>query len=92
MVLAGAVILLLSFPPAIKISRNLKGLVRRKWMIIIYLMGLFVVGFISFDIILIINYQFPIELVTGCVFLGGAVFVFIIMNVSPRQYHHNPKG
>lgn len=82
MVLVGAAILLLSFPPAIKISRNLKGLVRRKWMIIIYLMGLFVIGYISFDIILVINYHFPIELVTGCVFLGGAVFVFIIMNVS----------
>ncbi|HJX34664.1 MAG TPA: EAL domain-containing protein [Desulfatiglandales bacterium] len=82
MVLIGAAILLLSFPPAIKISRNLKGRVRRKWMIIIYLMGLFIIGYISFDVILIINYQFPIELVTGCVFLGGAVFVFIIMNVS----------
>ena len=34
------------------------------------------------DIILIINYQFPVELVTGCMFLGGAVFVFIIMNIS----------
>src|SRR4030042_676237 len=82
MVLVGAAILLLSFPPAIKISRNLKSLVRRKWMIIIYLMGLFVIGYISFDIILVINYHFPIQLVTGCVFLGGAVFVFIIMNVS----------
>jgi diguanylate cyclase (GGDEF)-like protein len=82
MVLVGAAILLLSFPPAIKIIRNFRGRVRRKWMIIIYLMGLFIVGYISFDIILIINHQFPIELVTGCVFLGGAVFVFIIMNVS----------
>jgi diguanylate cyclase (GGDEF)-like protein len=82
MVLVGAAILLISLPPAIKISRNFKGRIRRKWMIIIYLMGLFIIGYISFDIILIINYQFPIELVTGCVFLGGAVFVFIIMNIS----------
>jgi diguanylate cyclase (GGDEF)-like protein len=82
MVLIGAVILLLSFPPAIKISRNSMGRVRRKWMTIIYLMGLFIVGYLSFDIILIVNYQFPIELVTGCVFLAGAIFVFIIMNVS----------
>lgn len=82
MVLVGAAILLFSFFPAIKISRNFKGRVHRKWIIIIYLMGLFIIGYISFDIILIIKHQFPTELVTGCVFLGGAVFVFIIMNVS----------
>jgi two-component system sensor histidine kinase/response regulator len=84
MVLIGIVILLLSFSPAIKISRNLKDRVRRKWIIIIYLMGFFIVGYISFDSILIIDYPLPIEPVIGCVFLGGAVFVFIIMNVFQR--------
>ena len=82
MVLIGTTVLLLSFSPAIKICRNLIGRVRRKWIIILYLMGLFIFGYLAFDIILIMSLPFPTELVTGCVFLGGAVFVFIMMNVS----------
>jgi len=82
MVLAGTAVLFLSFSPAITICRNLTGRVRRKWMVILYLMGLFIFGYLFFDIILIVDLPFPVELVTGCVFLGGAAFVFIIMNVS----------
>lgn len=82
MVFTGAVFLLLSFPPAIKISRKLIGQVRRQWLVILYLMGFFVSGYIFFDIILISNLSFPLELVTGGVFLGGAVFVYIIINLS----------
>ena len=82
MVLIGAVVLFLSFSPAIKICRNLIGRVRRKWVIILYLMGFFIFGYLSFEIILIRNLTFPLELLTGGVFLGGAVFVFIVMNIS----------
>ncbi|MCX5880453.1 MAG: hypothetical protein NTU74_01135, partial [Deltaproteobacteria bacterium] len=59
MVLIGAAVLFLSFSPAIKISRNLVGLVRRKWVIILNLMGFFIIGYLSFDIILISNLSFP---------------------------------
>ena len=41
-ILIGAMFLLLSFLPAIKIWRNLSGRTRRKWHIIIYLMGFFI--------------------------------------------------
>jgi PAS domain S-box-containing protein len=82
MVLIGAVFLFLSFSPAVKISRKLIGQVRRQWLVILYLMGFFIFGYLSFDIILIRNLQFPLELVTGGVFLGGAVFVYIIINLS----------
>ncbi|MDO9111758.1 MAG: ATP-binding protein [Desulfatirhabdiaceae bacterium] len=82
LVLIGAAVLFLSISPAIKICRNLIDRVRRKWIIILYLMGFFIFGYLSFDIILICNLPFPLELVTGGVFLGGAVFVFIVMNVS----------
>ncbi|MDO9109043.1 MAG: hypothetical protein Q7U40_00175, partial [Desulfatirhabdiaceae bacterium] len=82
MVLIGAAVLSLSFSPAIKICRNLIGSIRRKWVVILYLMGFFIIGYLSFDIILISNLSFPLELVTGGVFLGGAGFVFIVMNVS----------
>lgn len=82
MVLIGATFLFLSFSPAMKIWRNLSGRVRREWLIILYLMGFFILGYLSFDVILISNLPFPLELVTGGVFLGGAVFVYIIINIS----------
>lgn len=82
MVLIGAVFLFLSFSPAVKISRKLIGRVRRQWLVILYLMVFFIIGYLSFDIILISNLPFPLELVTGGVFLGGAVFVYIIINLS----------
>jgi len=82
MVLIGATFLLLSFSPAIKIWKNLSGRVRRKWLITLYLMGFFILGYLSFDVILISNMPFPLELVTGGVFLGGAVFVYVIINIS----------
>jgi len=82
MILIGAIFLLLSFLPARKIWRNISGDLRRKWLIIFFLMGFFIFGYLLFDIILISNLPFPVELVTGVVFLGGAFFVYIIINIS----------
>lgn len=82
MILIGAIFLFISFPPAINIWRNASGRLRRQWLIILYLMGLFIAGYLFFDIILMGNLPFPVELVTGGVFLGGAVFVYIIIRIS----------
>ena len=72
MILIGAIFLFLSFSPARNIWGNVSGDLRRKWLIILYLMGFFILGYLFFDIILISNLPFPVELVTGGVFLGGA--------------------
>jgi len=45
-------------------------------------MGFFILGYLAFDIILIRNLPVPLEIVTGGVFLGGTVFVYIIINIS----------
>ncbi len=82
MILIGAIFLFMSFPPAINIWRNTSGRLRQKWLIILYLMGLFIAGYIFFDIILISNLPFPVELLTGGVFLGGAFFVYVIIHIS----------
>jgi putative nucleotidyltransferase with HDIG domain len=47
-------------------------------------MGFFILGYLFFCIILISNMTFPVELVTGAVFLGGAFFVYIIVHISQR--------
>jgi PAS domain S-box-containing protein len=82
MILIGAIFLFLSFSPARNIWGNVSGDLRRKWLIVLYLMGFFILGYLFFDIILIINLPFPVELVTGGVFLGGAFFVYIIIHIS----------
>ncbi|MDZ4163676.1 MAG: HD domain-containing protein, partial [Smithellaceae bacterium] len=82
MILIGAIFLLLSFLPARNIWRNVSGPLRWKWHIILYLMGFFILGYLFYDLILISNLPFRVELVTGGVFLGGAFFVYIIINIS----------
>jgi PAS domain S-box-containing protein len=82
MVLCGAIFLTLSFLPARKIWGNVSGPLRRKWLVILNLMSFFLLGYLFFNVVLVFNLPFPVELVTGGVFLGGAVFVFIIVNLS----------
>jgi len=82
MILVGAIFLFVSFPPVRNIRRHVSGQLRQKWLIILYLMGFFIFGYIFFDILLISNLPFPVELVTAAVFLGGACFVYIIIHIS----------
>jgi PAS domain S-box-containing protein len=82
MVLIGAAFLSLSFLPARKILGNVSGRLRDKWLVILNLMAFFLLGYLFFDAVLIFSLSFPVELVTGGVFFGGAIFVFIIINLS----------
>jgi PAS domain S-box-containing protein len=92
MVLVGAICLSLSFAPSRKIWEKVTGPLRRKWLIIIYLMGFFLLGYVFFDIVLISHLSFPVELVTAGVFLGGAVFVYLIINISQSTIAERQKA
>jgi PAS domain S-box-containing protein len=82
MVLIGALFLSLTLPSAGKIRGNVEGRLRGKWLVIVCLIVFFLLGYLFFDLLLIFNLPFPVELVTGAVFLGGAVFVFLIISIS----------
>jgi two-component system cell cycle sensor histidine kinase/response regulator CckA len=92
MVLIGATFLFLSFAPSRKILKKVSGPLRRKWIIILCLMGFFLLGYIFFDIVLISDLPFPVELVTAGVFLGGAVFVNLIINISQSTIAERQKA
>ncbi len=81
-VITGAAFIFASLKPARKTWKNVSQELRRKWLIIIYLMYFFFVGYIFFDVVLLSRLRFPVELVTSGVFFGGAVFVFIIINLA----------
>ena len=81
-VIIGAAFIFASFKPARKTWKKVPQEIRRKWGIIIYLIHFFLAGYIFFDVVLLSGLKFPIELVTAGVFFGGAVFVFIIINLA----------
>ena len=86
MVLIGAVFLTLSFQPARVIWKSVCGRFRGNWLFILNLMTFFLLGYLFFVAVLSFNLRFPLEMVTGGVFLGGAVFVYIIINLSQSTF------
>jgi diguanylate cyclase (GGDEF)-like protein/PAS domain S-box-containing protein len=82
LIFVGAVFLFLSVSPARAAWKNAPGVMRAKWLVIVYLISFFLVGYLFFDLVLIKDLTFPTEFITGTVFIGGAVFVFIIINLS----------
>ncbi|MBU4153093.1 MAG: hypothetical protein KKD63_09450, partial [Proteobacteria bacterium] len=58
-----------------------KGL-HAKWLTLTGLMCFFLIGYLGFIIIQHTNIPFPVELLVGAVFMGGAFFVFLVINLS----------
>lgn len=84
MILAGAVFLFCSLLPAEQIRSYVPSGYRGKWNFIILLIRSFILGYILFIITITTNIVFPMELVAGAVFLGGALFVYIIIKLSGK--------
>ncbi len=84
LVLVGAGFIFSSFRPARKTFKTVPPGLRKKWRIILTLMHFFLAGYVFFDIVLISKLRFPVEIVISGVFLGGAVFVFIIINLAQQ--------
>jgi diguanylate cyclase (GGDEF)-like protein/PAS domain S-box-containing protein len=81
-ILIGAAIMLSSIAISLKIRKDVSENLRIKWVLILSLMVFFFFGYILSVIILILGISFPLEIVTGTVFLGGAFFVYAIMNLT----------
>ena len=82
LIIIGAAFIFASFLPARKTWKRVPDELRGRWHIIVYLMYFFFVGYIFFDFILLIDLKLPVELVTGAVFFGGAIFVYIVINLA----------
>lgn len=86
-ILIGAAIMLFSITISLKIKKDVSENLRIKWILILSLMVFFFFGYIISGIILILGISFPLEIVTGAVFLGGAFFVYAIMNLTQVTLH-----
>jgi HD-GYP domain-containing protein (c-di-GMP phosphodiesterase class II) len=62
---------------------------RAKWSAMTYLIMFFTAGYFGFLVIQILDLSFPLELLTSTVFLAGAGFVFLVMqltSITIREY------
>jgi putative nucleotidyltransferase with HDIG domain len=82
LVLPGSMFMLACLVMCIGMSRRVPDILKGKWLVMTYLILFFIAGYIGFVIIQLWDYSFPLELLTSFVFLGGAVYVFLVMRLT----------
>jgi diguanylate cyclase (GGDEF)-like protein len=86
LVAIGLILLLLSLKPSVVICQ-LPTEHQRGWRVLFVLICAFVIGYISFFIMLIGQAITPLEMVVAAVFCGGGGFVFLIAKMSQKTIH-----
>ena len=82
LVLAGALFMGAAILQGRKIGGHVPPELQRRWRIMIVLMLFFLAGYISLFVILTSRVTLPSEVISGPVFLAGAVFVFIVISLT----------
>ena len=80
--LCGTVLMLAAILRGGKIGVLVPAGLRTRWRLMITLMAFFLAGYLLFIVALVKRLTFPLELITGFVFLGGAFFVFVVVGLS----------
>lgn len=81
-VLAGAAIMAYSIRLALQIRHDIGAEFSARWLLIIRLMGFFLLAYLLFAGNLLAAGLLSLEFVVGLVFLGGAVFVYLVMTLT----------
>lgn len=81
MVFIGLCVMIISIITSLKINKIVKPQFRHKWTLITALMVAFLVGYGAFLFLQFHNLEKYLELITGATFLGGALFVFVVMSL-----------
>ena len=82
LVFTGIFFILASLVMCIGLSKDVPDILRTKLAAMTYLVLFFTGGYIAYLLIQLWDLSFPLELVTGTVFLGGAIFVFLVMRLT----------
>jgi HD-GYP domain-containing protein (c-di-GMP phosphodiesterase class II) len=89
LVFPAGIFMLASLVMCVGMGKGVPDVLRSKWFAMTYLILFFMAAYSVFFIMQIANIPFPLELLTSTVFLGGAVFVFLVMRltrVTIRKY------
>lgn len=81
-VLIGAGVMLAAILRSLRIRAQVPDSLRGKWLLMVALMLCFFGGYLLFVGSLAAEWRLSLELVTGTVFLGGAIFVIIFVHIS----------
>ena len=82
LVFIGACWMAASIKLSLKTGKNVPTSLQSSWRILTYLMFFFLAGYLTFLTVQVKQLDIPIELITGIVFCGGALFVFLITNLT----------
>jgi signal transduction histidine kinase/CheY-like chemotaxis protein len=82
--LGGAIILLATIRKSVGVAKIVPLVHQGKWRLLTFLMYFFVFGYLCFTIVVTTDLVFPIEILVGLVFFGGALFVLLVINLSGR--------
>jgi|GEM_PF-1337340 len=82
LVFLGAGFLLASIFFSLSMLKEIPAAFLAKWKVLTGLMLFFLCGYLVFIVVHLKQIDLPAELVTGVVFFGGALFVFLIINLS----------
>ena len=81
-ILIGAAVILLSLGIGRTIRKDVSEELEYKWTVTLSLMLFFFVGYLVTTAVIILDIVFPLEIITGTIFLGGACFVYLVMKLS----------
>jgi response regulator RpfG family c-di-GMP phosphodiesterase len=91
-VFPGSMFMVACLVKSMGMSKGVPDDLRAKWSAMTYFVFFFTAGYLGFITIQLLNLSFPLELLTSAVFLGGSVFVFLVMqltSITIREYREN---
>lgn len=78
----GALFMVASIMLSVKTLKGVPDILRGQWHTMTGLMLFFFAGYVAYVIVQLLDVVFPLALLTGTVFLGGALFVFLVVRLS----------
>ncbi|OGQ95692.1 MAG: hypothetical protein A2521_17000 [Deltaproteobacteria bacterium RIFOXYD12_FULL_57_12] len=81
-VLPGIIFMLASLVISMRMHKKVPSALRRKWLVMTCLIAFFLAGYVAYLFVHAQDIAFPLELLTSTVFLGGALFVFLVMRLT----------
>ncbi|MFA6901357.1 MAG: hypothetical protein WC256_14285, partial [Desulfurivibrionaceae bacterium] len=82
LVIPGIIFLIAAARLCVQTRRQVPLSLAGKWQALTSLIIFFIAGYLFFIVIQIRQLVFPVEIVTGLVFLGGSLFVFLVIGLS----------
>ncbi|TKB25142.1 HD domain-containing protein [Desulfopila sp. IMCC35006] len=82
LMLPGIFFMLAALIMSLKMQNVLPEASQRKWRMMSILLAFFSCGYIFYLILQVLQFNFPLELITSSVFFGGSLYVFLVVNMT----------